>query len=405
MQYLIQHGARILVLGDRGAGKSSLINAAFGRMRAKTGVGLSVTQNITLHEASEECPVHIYDSKGFETFDTELDQIQKLVEERRVAAAKYHMDDPRRITEQLHAVWWVIDVIGGGRFQPEQMMKVYKILEHDGIPIMLVLNKCDAEDDFVQGVEGAVREHCHWASGIVPVVAESRLGPPRLRCHNCLSDDILINVRKKTYNCSCHGDAVPFMAHYGVDSLIQQTIQRLPDVVAGSFQRAQNVWLEGLDFAAQATIASFSTASGLLGAIPIPGARVFVVPSQVSMILALAGIYKVVMSKKTALHLCLSIATSSATTLPAYLLGEALKLVPYLGLAAMAVDASTAFASTVALGAVSMKLLRQVRSKAILGQEVGPQDLAEIVDHTDLRRMYQDLFQQLRGTSVTDGAK
>lgn len=48
MQYLIQHGARILVLGDRGAGKSSLINAAFGRMRAKTGVGLSVTQNITL---------------------------------------------------------------------------------------------------------------------------------------------------------------------------------------------------------------------------------------------------------------------------------------------------------------------------------------------------------------------
>lgn len=147
---------------------------------------------------------------------------------------------------------------------------------------MLVLNKCDAEDDFVQGVEGAVREHCHWASGIVPVVAESRLGPPRLRCHNCLSDDILINVRKKTYKCSCHGDAVPFMAHYGVawsiksthtpfaflitffclrsifwkpwpakpfqncykkqvDSLIQQTIQRLPDVVAGSFQRAQNV--------------------------------------------------------------------------------------------------------------------------------------------------------------------
>ena len=76
------------------------------------------------HEASEECPVHIYDSKGFETFDTELDQIQKLVEERRVAAATYHMDDPRRITEQLHAVWWVIDVIGGGRFQPEQMMKL-----------------------------------------------------------------------------------------------------------------------------------------------------------------------------------------------------------------------------------------------------------------------------------------
>ena len=61
--------------------------------------------------------------------------------------------------------------------------------------------------------------------------------------------------------------------------------------------------MEGLDFAAQATIASFSTASGLLGAIPIPGARVFVVPSQVTMILALAGIYKVLEQVKKHTHM------------------------------------------------------------------------------------------------------
>jgi uncharacterized protein (DUF697 family) len=69
----------------------------------------------------------------------------------------------------------------------------------------------------------------------------------------------------------------------------------------------------------------------------------------------------VVLSKKAALHLCLSIATSSATTLPAYFAGEALKLVPVLGLAAMAVDASMALASTAALGMVAMKLLREAR--------------------------------------------
>ena len=53
------------------------------------------------------------------------------------------------------------------------------------------------------------------------------------------------------------------------------------------------VWLEGLDFSAYATIGSFCAASGLLGAIPLPGSRFFVVPSQVMMILALAAIYKV----------------------------------------------------------------------------------------------------------------
>lgn len=65
MQYLIQHGARILVLGDRGAGKSSLINAAFGRMRAKTGVGLSVTQNITLcHGKTGEVCQSLFGKEG-----------------------------------------------------------------------------------------------------------------------------------------------------------------------------------------------------------------------------------------------------------------------------------------------------------------------------------------------------
>eukprot|EP00435_Cladocopium_sp_Y103_P045077 s917_g12.t2 len=400
MQHLVAHGARILVLGDRGSGKSSLINAAFGQKVAETGVGLSVTQDITLYRASDRCPVHIYDTKGFETLDAQLEQLHQLVQERRSAAGRYPLDDPRRIAEQLHAVWWVIDVIGGGRFQPEQMLNVYKLLQHDGIPVVLVLNKCDAEEDFVQGVEHSIREHCQWASGIVQVASDPRVGPPRFRCHLCLSDEILINVRQRSYICGCsEGVTLPFKAHYGVDVLVQQTVQWLPDVVASSFQRAQNVWLEGLDFSAHATIGSFCAASGLLGAIPLPGSRFFVVPSQVMMILALAAIYKVVLSKKAALHLCLSIATSPATAVPAYIAGEALKLVPVLGLAAMAVDASMALASTAALGVVAMKLLREVRSKAILGQ-VQPKDLAKIMDHSDLRRMYQDLFEKLRRPST-----
>ena len=63
------------------------------------------------------------------------------------------------------------------------MRKVYKLLENDGIPVFLVLNKCDAEEDFVKGVEHFIREHCQWASGIVQVASDPRVGPPRLRCH------------------------------------------------------------------------------------------------------------------------------------------------------------------------------------------------------------------------------
>ena len=41
MQHLVTHG-------DRGVGKSSLIKCSFGQKVAETGVGLSVTQDITL---------------------------------------------------------------------------------------------------------------------------------------------------------------------------------------------------------------------------------------------------------------------------------------------------------------------------------------------------------------------
>jgi GTPase SAR1 family protein len=104
------------------------------------------------------------------------------------------------------------------------MRKVYKLLQHDGIPVVLVLNKCDAEEDFVQGVQHSIREHCQWASGIVQVASDPRVGPPRFRCHLCLSDEILINVRKRSYMCGCsEGVALPFKAHYGVARLPRST--------------------------------------------------------------------------------------------------------------------------------------------------------------------------------------
>lgn len=104
------------------------------------------------------------------------------------------------------------------------MRKVYKLLQHDGIPVVLVLNKCDAEEDFVQGVEHSIREHCQWASGIVQVASDPRVGPPRFRCHLCLSDEILINARKRSYMCGCsEGVALPFKAHYGVARLPRST--------------------------------------------------------------------------------------------------------------------------------------------------------------------------------------
>ncbi|CAJ1375424.1 unnamed protein product [Effrenium voratum] len=156
-QQLAERGARIVLLGDRGTGKSSLCNAAFGRQLAQTGAGRSVTQQITLYRATESCPVNLYDTKGFETdgADGVLKQLKKLVEERRRASESHNVESPARVSELLHLVWWVVDVISGGRFNPRHMQKVCSLLHKNGIPVIIVLNKCDVAEDFVRGVEAA----------------------------------------------------------------------------------------------------------------------------------------------------------------------------------------------------------------------------------------------------------
>ena len=157
------------------------------------------------YAASESCPVHIYDTIGFETGGVEAqDQLQKLIQERKEAAAKHSLDDPEHCQENLHMVWWVIDVIAGGRFNPEHIQQVSKLFRDSGIPIIMVLNKCDTLKDNVEEVEKKVRSTCPWAKHIVQVVTDPRLGPARLSCE-CGSTNIFISASTRSYICSvCH---------------------------------------------------------------------------------------------------------------------------------------------------------------------------------------------------------
>jgi len=55
----------VLVVGRSGVGKSSLVNAVFASDLAKVGNGRPVTTSYTKY-ATEEVPVNIYDSTGWE---------------------------------------------------------------------------------------------------------------------------------------------------------------------------------------------------------------------------------------------------------------------------------------------------------------------------------------------------
>ena len=55
----------VLLAGQTGAGKSSIVNMIFGENVAVVGTGKPVTQDIDVYE-SDDCDVRIFDSKGYE---------------------------------------------------------------------------------------------------------------------------------------------------------------------------------------------------------------------------------------------------------------------------------------------------------------------------------------------------
>ncbi|WP_064798542.1 GTPase [Helicobacter pylori] len=72
----------VLLMGATGVGKSSLINALFGKEITKTGVGKPITQHLEKY-VDEEKGLILWDTKGIEDKDYEntLESIKKEMED------------------------------------------------------------------------------------------------------------------------------------------------------------------------------------------------------------------------------------------------------------------------------------------------------------------------------------
>ncbi|ADO03954.1 hypothetical protein HPCU_03970 [Helicobacter pylori Cuz20] len=72
----------ILLMGESGVGKSSLINALFGQEVAKAGVGGPLTQHLEKH-VDEEKGLILWDTKGIEAEDYQntMESLKKEMED------------------------------------------------------------------------------------------------------------------------------------------------------------------------------------------------------------------------------------------------------------------------------------------------------------------------------------
>jgi uncharacterized protein (DUF697 family)/GTP-binding protein EngB required for normal cell division len=329
----------LAVIGGTGVGKSSLINAVFGRDLAKVGRGLPVTRGANYYHDDS---LGIWDLEGFE--------IGSATSPADTLRANLAIIAARPAIEQISVVWYCV-LSKADRLTPPDIAMIRE-LDAAGLPVILVLTKVDWSKNPLTGSRTPpkdVEEFTSWLQE--PVDAD---GQP---IHLPLERVILTSTRNK------HGKGTG----HGLGELVAETLALSPEDEKDAFRIAQRLNLPWKREMARPVVAAAATAAATAAAVPIPVADAMALaPIQLAMMGRIAAIYD--------LELKTMMSASAIAQLGVQISGQALarsflKLIPGAG---SAVGASVAFALTAAMGEGWVRLCEQVH--------LGKIDVAKIAE-------------------------
>ena len=307
----------LAIFGATGAGKSTLVNAVFGKDVADTGVGQPVTKGIQYHRRDDGF-LGIFDSEGFETGsagDQILEGLRSVVDARRTGA----------IDQQIHAAWYVVRW-SDRRFEDAQAAFV-RALADMGLPVIVVLTQVPTKDG---QVHPHARELADYISGLgLPIRAG---GAPVLT--NAIADEFT------------HAPA------FGLDRLLDATYDVVPEAAQAALTAAQRLDMERKKKAVKAIINQAVTVASGIGAVPIPFTdAALLVPNQVTMIARISAAYGLPPQRSRAMAIAGSLVlTGGATMAGRYAVTSLLKFIPGGAIAGSAISATVAGSLTRAVG-------------------------------------------------------
>ncbi|MGZ0712119.1 GTPase (plasmid) [Coraliomargarita sp. W4R53] len=321
----------LAIIGDSGVGKSSLVNAVFGRDWAKVGMGLPVTRGVQYyHDAS----LGIWDIEGFE--------IGSRVSPRDQLNSHLRIISERPAREQISIVWYCVES-HAARLTPAAI-EMIRALDAAGLPVVLVLTKVDWVKNRITGT----RTVAHDLENFV-----TWLNEPHDNGHPIdipYERVILTSTRDK------HGKGTG----HGLGELVAETLALSPDDEKDAFRIAQRLNLPWKRELARPVITSAAGLAAAAAATPIPIAdAVALAPIQLGMMGRIATIYD--------LELKSMMSAGALAQLGVQFTGQALarsfiKLIPGAG---SVISASVAFALTAATGEAWMRLCEQVHTGKI----------------------------------------
>lgn len=307
----------LAVFGKTGVGKSTLVNAIFGREVAQTGLGRPVTRGLVYYRHPDGF-LGLYDSEGFETGtsgDAILGGLRRLVDEHRT----------RPVDERIHAAWYLVRW-SDRRFEDRQAEFV-RALDALGLPVVVVLTQVPSRDGVPH--PEAVELARYIEDLRLPLRPQGRV--------------VLTNALPDTFT----GAPV-----FGLRELLDATYAVVPEAASRALTAAQVLDLERKRQAARSIVAQAVAVAAGIGATPIPFAdAALLVPNQVTMIARLTAAYGLPPQRSRALAAAGAVVlTGGATMAGRYAVTSLLKVVPGGVVAGSAISAGVAGSLTKAVG-------------------------------------------------------
>lgn len=322
----------LAVVGGTGVGKSSLVNAVFGRDLAKVGKGLPVTHGA--HYFHDES-LGIWDLEGFE-IGSKKTPAEALRDN--LAAIRQRPAD-----EQISVVWYCVNS-HADRLQGPEIAMISE-LASAGLPVILVLTKVDWARNPITGQRSVAKDLQDFVDWLEEPVDHN--GQP---ITIPVERVILTSTRDK------HGKG----SGHGLGELVAETLALSPEDEKDAFRIAQRLNLPWKREMARPIITAAATAAAGAAAVPLPVADALTLaPIQLGMMGRISAIYD--MELKTMLS------ASALAQLGVQMSGQALarSLIKVIPGAGSVINSSVAFALTAATGEGWMRLCEQVHTGKI----------------------------------------